>query len=203
MSPIKVESNEVIPHSSSLTSVPQKGSSAAPEPPAIEPLNTHNNGTSDELSLDAYLDNHYSEFEAQQSSSSNVVSSMLVNYKTRFNPPKFVPTSKVSLYDDNSNINPEINNDRKWHWTPPAPPTEPLVGIVYLTSSQNYGDLLHVGELNIGIILEPAFRKKGYARKAIEKVLETAFADHTCHRIQAIILDSWAKDRALNLFMQS
>lgn len=187
-----------------MTLVPQKGSSAAHEPPAIEPLSAHNNGTSDELSLDAYLDNHYSQFkfEAQQSSSSKAVSSPWDDYKTSFNPPKFVSASKVSLYDDN-NINPEIENDPKWQWTPPALPTEPLVGIVYLTSSQTYGDLLHVGELNIGIILEPAFRKKGYARKAIEKVLETAFADHTCHRIQAIILDSWAKDRALNLFMQS
>lgn len=100
-------------------------------------------------------------------------------------------------------MNYEIKSNPQWQWTPPALPTEPLVGIVYLTSSQTYADLLHVGELNIGIILEPAFRKKGYARKAIEKVLETAFADHTCHRIQAIILDSWAKDRALNLFMQS
>jgi RimJ/RimL family protein N-acetyltransferase len=162
-------------------------------------LNAHNNGTSDELGLDAYLDNHYPEFEEQQSSSSNAVSFPWDDHKTRSNSSKFVPASKVSLYDDNNNINPQIENNRKWQWDPPAP----LVGIVYLTSSQNYGDLLHVGELNIGIILEPAFRKKGYARKAIEKVLETAFADHTCHRIQAIILDTWAKDRALNLFMQS
>ncbi|EDR09523.1 uncharacterized protein LACBIDRAFT_318670 [Laccaria bicolor S238N-H82] len=202
-SPIKVESNdEVVPHSSSLIIVPQKGSSAALEPPAIKPLNAHDNGTSDELSLDAYLDNHYSEFEAQQPSSSNAISSMWDDYKIPSNPPKFDPASQVSLYDDDNDIYSETKNE--WHWTPPAlPGKEPLVGIVYLTSSQNYGDLLHVGELNIGIILEPAFRKKGYARKAIEKVLETAFADQTCHRIQAIILDSWAKDRALNLFMQS
>ncbi|KAF9457546.1 hypothetical protein BDZ94DRAFT_202162 [Collybia nuda] len=79
---------------------------------------------------------------------------------------------------------------------------EKVIGIVYLTSSLHNEDPLHVGELNIGIILDEQARGKGYARRAIEVVTQKAFEDAKCHRLQAILLNHVAKDRALCLFTE-
>jgi RimJ/RimL family protein N-acetyltransferase len=85
----------------------------------------------------------------------------------------------------------------------PAPqPRQKVIGMVYLTSSRNIEDPFHVGELNIGIILAEKYRGKGYARQAIDLVATKAFEGFKCHRLQAILLNHVAKDRALCLFTE-
>lgn len=85
---------------------------------------------------------------------------------------------------------------------PLRPRRDKVIGMVYLTSSQNIEDPLHVGELNIGIILAEHARGKGHARRAIELVANKAFDKAKCHRLQAILLNHVAKDRALCLFTE-
>lgn len=85
---------------------------------------------------------------------------------------------------------------------PPPARRDKVIGMVYLTSSQNIEDPLHVGELNIGIILAEHARGKGHARRAIELVANKAFDEAKCHRLQAILLNHVAKDRALCLFTE-
>ncbi|GLB39161.1 hypothetical protein LshimejAT787_0603230 [Lyophyllum shimeji] len=82
-------------------------------------------------------------------------------------------------------------------------PQEQAVGLVYLTDANvlQY-DPLHSRELNIGIIIDPKYRGKGYARQAITLVLRKAFQDAQCHRVQAILPDHVAKHRAICLFTQ-
>jgi len=58
------------------------------------------------------------------------------------------------------------------------------------------------GQSNIGIILTPEARKKGWAREAIGLVLSWVFDDMGYHRVQASILDSHGKDRAISMFTQ-
>jgi len=74
------------------------------------------------------------------------------------------------------------------------------IGLVYLAASQNFEDPLHVGELSIGIILKPEYREKGYAREVVQRVARIAFDEAKCHRLQAILLEHVAMDRALSLF---
>ncbi|TFK41630.1 hypothetical protein BDQ12DRAFT_599550 [Crucibulum laeve] len=66
--------------------------------------------------------------------------------------------------------------------------------------SQNYADPLHVGELSLGIILLPEHRGKGYARQVVQQALKVAFSDHTCHRVQVVIIGGANKERNLKLF---
>ena len=74
------------------------------------------------------------------------------------------------------------------------------IGLVYLTPSRHVWDPLHVGELSIGIIIQPEYRGKGYAREAVSQVTSIAFSHGHCHRLQAILLGHVAMDRALSLF---
>ena len=85
-------------------------------------------------------------------------------------------------------------------WQTRQDTNENPIGIVYLTASQNYGDPLHVGELNIGIILQPEYQGKGYACEVVRRVASIAFDEEKCHRLQAILLEHVAMDRALSLF---
>ncbi|RDB30568.1 hypothetical protein Hypma_007143 [Hypsizygus marmoreus] len=80
---------------------------------------------------------------------------------------------------------------------------EDVLGIVYLNHYNRLlaDDPLHVGELNIGIILAQEHQGKGYARRAVELVLDIAFKDPSCHRVQAILPHHVAKDRAICLFI--
>ncbi|KAG6859868.1 hypothetical protein C0995_002686 [Termitomyces sp. Mi166 len=80
-------------------------------------------------------------------------------------------------------------------------PRGEAIGLVYLVDLDSNHPLLWK-ELNIGIILEPSHRGKGYAPQAIEMVLEIAFKHLECHRVQAILPDHIAKDRAICLFTQ-
>ncbi|KAG6819425.1 hypothetical protein H0H93_011983 [Arthromyces matolae] len=77
------------------------------------------------------------------------------------------------------------------------------IGLVYLVDhSRQPGDCLAHKELNIGIILDPHHRGKGHARQVVELVLEEAFEKSACHRVQAILPDHVAKNRALCFFTQ-
>ncbi|KAJ7432899.1 hypothetical protein B0H11DRAFT_2123567 [Mycena galericulata] len=79
------------------------------------------------------------------------------------------------------------------------------IGVIYLAASP----LAHVppnqvGELSLGILLDPAHRGKGYAREAIQLVVKHAFEVKHCHRIQASLLNlHWSsKDRMVSLLTQ-
>jgi RimJ/RimL family protein N-acetyltransferase len=74
------------------------------------------------------------------------------------------------------------------------------IGIVYLTSTSH--DNVPAGEANIGIILTPEARGKGFARQAIGLVLSWVFEEIGFHRVQACILDNDNKDRAISVFTQ-
>ncbi|KAG6833057.1 hypothetical protein H0H87_012068 [Tephrocybe sp. NHM501043] len=81
--------------------------------------------------------------------------------------------------------------------------TEEAIGLIYLVDVGTLAnDPLRAGELNIGIILDRAHRGNGYARQAIDMVLEYAFTKAQCHRVQAILPNHIAKDRAICLFTQ-
>ena len=90
-------------------------------------------------------------------------------------------------------------------WHNPLPiidPQRPLdaIGLVYLFSPHP-GHPLHENELNIGIILDAQYRGLGDARRALERVLDIAFLQLHCHRVQAILPDHVARDRAIWLFI--
>jgi len=89
---------------------------------------------------------------------------------------------------------------------PPPPPLptfekkEKPVGLIYLTTSQHFLDPLHMGECNIGAYIAPEYRSLDNAADAINAVVEHAFRDRDCHRLQAIIVDHKDKIDALTLF---
>jgi RimJ/RimL family protein N-acetyltransferase len=76
------------------------------------------------------------------------------------------------------------------------------IGMVYLCQP-----LLHstdqVGELSIGIIIDKDYRCKGLAREAIQLLVPYAFEELKCHRIQALLVDSYSRERAMSLFVQT
>jgi len=74
------------------------------------------------------------------------------------------------------------------------------IGIVYLTSSPH--ENVPAGQVNIGIILTPEARRKGFAREAIDLMLAWVFEDMGFHRVQACILDSHNTERAISMFTQ-
>jgi len=77
------------------------------------------------------------------------------------------------------------------------------IGIIYLAASPlSPSPPGQVGELNLGIILNTAYRGKGYAREAIHLVIKHAFDDRHCHRIQASLLSLSSKDRMISLLTQ-
>ncbi|KAF9226385.1 acyl-CoA N-acyltransferase, partial [Gyrodon lividus] len=83
----------------------------------------------------------------------------------------------------------------------PSPLDSPLssrAGLVYVHAGPAN---VTAGEANIGIILRPEMQRRGYAREAIQLVLRWAFEELKFHRVQAAILDSPCKDRALRLFI--
>jgi hypothetical protein len=67
--------------------------------------------------------------------------------------------------------------------------TSKAIGLVYLTSSQKFADPLHMGECNIGVYIAPEYRTAENASDAINAVVEDAFRDPDCHRLQAILVD--------------
>ncbi|THV07096.1 hypothetical protein K435DRAFT_742717 [Dendrothele bispora CBS 962.96] len=88
---------------------------------------------------------------------------------------------------------------------PQAPPVsrQPPIGFVYLIGTQRAPfPPSTVGEMTIGVILHSAKRGFGYAKEALELVLEEAFNNLHSHRIQANVLDTYSKERVVNLFTQ-
>ncbi|KAJ7152580.1 hypothetical protein C8R43DRAFT_885996 [Mycena crocata] len=79
--------------------------------------------------------------------------------------------------------------------------TKNPIGIIYLSASP-FSTSPHLGELNLGIILDAKYRSKGYAREALQLVMKHAFDDKHCHRIQASLLNLSAKDRLISLLTQ-
>lgn len=95
-------------------------------------------------------------------------------------------------------------------WRPlPTPPSESpslnipedrRVGLIYLHAGPaNFP----AGEANIGVIMKPSMQRRGYAREAVHLVLGWAFEELKFHRVQAAILDTPFRDRALRLFIGS
>lgn len=81
------------------------------------------------------------------------------------------------------------------------PPHKKAIGVVYLTTSPHETTLTNSGS-NIGVVLIPDAQGKGYARQAIELVLDWGFQEIGFHRVQAVILDTPSKAQASALFTQ-
>ncbi|KAF8999092.1 acyl-CoA N-acyltransferase [Cyathus striatus] len=79
-----------------------------------------------------------------------------------------------------------------------------LVGFIYLCSMQNQNLMRcpHGDELSIGVVLKPEFQGLGYARLAVNHMVDVTFRDAVCHRIQALIMDSKDNSRAMALFVK-
>ena len=76
--------------------------------------------------------------------------------------------------------------------------TTRTLGLIYLHT----GPASHqAGEANIGVIIQPGVQRRGHAREAVQLVLRWAFEDLKFHRVQAAILDTPTKDRAMRLFI--
>ncbi|ESK96358.1 spermidine n1-acetyltransferase [Moniliophthora roreri MCA 2997] len=87
------------------------------------------------------------------------------------------------------------------HQSPQSTPDK-LIGMIYLIESQPPSVPGTVGEMSIGIILHSNYRGLGYAKAAVQKMLNFAFDELKVHRVQALLTDTYYKDRALNLFTQ-
>jgi hypothetical protein len=74
------------------------------------------------------------------------------------------------------------------------------IGLIYCIPTS--GCRAVVGEVSIGIILDYPFRGKGYARKAVELILEWAFETVYFRRVQAAIIDNVGRDKSMALFTQ-
>ena len=83
---------------------------------------------------------------------------------------------------------------------PPPSPRNRKAGLIYLHSGPANTP---ANEANIGVITKPDMQHRGYAREAIHLVLRWAFEELKFHRVQAAILDTPFKDRALRLFIGS
>lgn len=77
---------------------------------------------------------------------------------------------------------------------------EKPIGLVYLTASQTFSDLLHLGECNIGVYIDPEHRNLNGVVDAVNDVVGEAFQDHDCHRLSAIIVDHKDKLDFLTIF---
>jgi RimJ/RimL family protein N-acetyltransferase len=74
------------------------------------------------------------------------------------------------------------------------------IGIAYLASSQNLDDPMHRGQLNIGIYVGPDYIQERGLVLAVKQVVNEAFQDASCHRVQAIIVDHETKLHTLELY---
>ncbi|KAK7036620.1 hypothetical protein VNI00_011553 [Paramarasmius palmivorus] len=76
------------------------------------------------------------------------------------------------------------------------------IGMIYLIESQPPPMPGTIGELSIGLILSERYRKFGYGRAAVDKVVRYAFDTIGAHRVQALLTNTYYKDSAINLFTQ-
>ncbi|KAF9069432.1 hypothetical protein BDP27DRAFT_1325328 [Rhodocollybia butyracea] len=77
------------------------------------------------------------------------------------------------------------------------------IGLAYLipTQAPPFPPGGSLGELSLGIIITDAHRQRGYAKEALGLVLEEAFRNMGCHRVQVNLLDTFAKEEAMRLLM--
>ncbi|KAG6330314.1 hypothetical protein ID866_8774 [Astraeus odoratus] len=81
--------------------------------------------------------------------------------------------------------------------TPPAAADgDDAVGFVYVYS----GPANLEAEANVGVVIRKDMQRKGYARDAMELVLEFVFDELRFHRVQAVVLDMEEKDQAMLFF---
>ena len=69
-------------------------------------------------------------------------------------------------------------------------PNRKPIGLVYVTSSQNFWDPLHKGECNIGLYVAPEYRTLDRLLEALHRAIEDAFHNQDCHRLQAVMVDN-------------
>jgi len=92
---------------------------------------------------------------------------------------------------------------RSSSWTRRELVRRDILGMIYLTMpSESRNNPIGVNDLNIGIIIYPEYRRKGYATRALRLVLDKAFNEIRCHRVQAIIMNPFtgAKYSSYRLF---
>jgi hypothetical protein len=99
---------------------------------------------------------------------------------------------RIKTYQDASAFKPLLID-------PPSPKSTPI-GIIYLASSQNVDDPMHRGQLNIGIYVAPKYIEEPGVVRAVKKVVNEAFHDPNCHRLQAIIVDHMTKINTLEFY---
>ncbi|KDQ60149.1 hypothetical protein JAAARDRAFT_191555 [Jaapia argillacea MUCL 33604] len=83
---------------------------------------------------------------------------------------------------------------------PPLPITySQFVGFIYLMHPT--AENAPAGEVNIGVVVSPAYRGEGCGRQAVELVLKWVFGELGYRRVQAIVLEtSPSKEAAIRLF---
>ncbi|KIY45067.1 acyl-CoA N-acyltransferase [Fistulina hepatica ATCC 64428] len=77
------------------------------------------------------------------------------------------------------------------------------VGFAYLTQTPTgaFDENLPIGELNLGLAIDPEYHGHRVGQHAVSALLQTAFDHYGCHRVQAnIISDTPSSDAALSLF---
>lgn len=94
----------------------------------------------------------------------------------------------------------DVDEWEKWE-EPSNSPGHPI-GILYLMPTQQPpyppGS---IGELSLGIILQQHHRGMGYARETLALILEEAFRNMDCHRINVNLLDTSSREKAMSLFI--
>lgn len=105
------------------------------------------------------------------------------------------PQPAPNMNSIHQTIDPE-SDVRSWEST--ESPSGVILGLIYLASANPH--LHRTAEFNIGIAVLPEFEGHGHAQTALELLLHHAFDELQCHRIQALLIDNWGKERALRLF---
>ena len=82
----------------------------------------------------------------------------------------------------------------------PSWPKSTPIGIIYLASSQNVADPMQRGQLNIGIYVAPNYIEQPGLVHAVKEVVNEAFHDTNCNRVQAIVVDHKTKFNTLELY---
>lgn len=93
----------------------------------------------------------------------------------------------------------EASASRPLFIQPPQSMSTPI-GIIYLASPQTVDDPMHRGQLNIGIYVAPNYIAQPGLVRAVKEVVNEAFHDTSCHRVQAIVVDHKTKIDTLELY---
>ncbi|KAF5318662.1 hypothetical protein D9619_010692 [Psilocybe cf. subviscida] len=77
------------------------------------------------------------------------------------------------------------------------------IGLVYLYSSQAPEDFLHMGEYSMAVYVHQEHRFQHLVCPAINQVVDLAFQNQDCHRLQSVIVDNPDKLYLLEAFARS